>query len=69
MKVTFLALFEIAAYTEASVAEMLVSHNMEEGWSWDIQFQHDFNDWEIELVGAFFTLWSHKVLQVWTGLG
>ena len=31
MKVTFPALFEIAAYTETSVAEMLVSHNMEEG--------------------------------------
>jgi len=31
LKVTFPALFEIAAYTETSVAEMLVSHNMEEG--------------------------------------
>ena len=31
LKVTFPALFEIAAYTEAFVAEMLVSHNMEEG--------------------------------------
>ena len=31
LKVTFPALFEIAAYTGAFVAEMLVSHNMEEG--------------------------------------
>ena len=32
---------------------MLASHTEEEGWSWDVRFQRGFNDWEMELVGAF----------------
>ena len=36
LKGTFLDLFEIATYREASMADMVVSHTLEEGWNWDI---------------------------------
>ena len=43
LKGTFLNLFEIATYKEQFVADMVVSHTLEEGWNWDIQFQRGFN--------------------------
>ena len=33
-------------------------------WSWDVQFQRGFNDWEMELVGAFFHTLGDSVLQL-----
>ena len=33
-------------------------------WSWDVRFQRGFNDWEMELVGAFFHTLSDSVLQL-----
>ena len=36
------------------MVDLVVSHTLEEGWSWDIRFQRGFNDWELELVGTFF---------------
>ena len=33
-------------------------------WSWDVWFQRGFNDWEMELVGAFFHTLSDSVLQL-----
>ncbi|XP_075645478.1 protein GLUTELIN PRECURSOR ACCUMULATION 3-like [Castanea sativa] len=53
LKGTFLELFELVAYREASVGDMVVSHTLEEGWNWNIWFQCGFNEWEMELVGAF----------------
>ena len=53
MKGTFTDLFEFATYRVASVADMMVSHTLEKGWNWNIRFQRGFNEWEMELVGAF----------------
>ena len=39
LKVNFPILFEIATYREAFVADMVVSHTLEEGWSWHVRFQ------------------------------
>ena len=39
---------------------MLARHTEEEGWSWDVRFQRRFNDWEMELVGAFSHAWESQ---------
>ena len=36
-------------------------------WRWDVRFQRGFNDWEMELVGAFFHTLSDSVLQLRMG--
>uniref|UniRef100_A0A7N2MML9 Rubredoxin-like domain-containing protein n=1 Tax=Quercus lobata TaxID=97700 RepID=A0A7N2MML9_QUELO len=33
--------------------DMMMSHTLEKGWNWNIRFQRGFNEWEMELVGAF----------------
>ena len=48
---------------EASLANVLMSQNVGERQSWDVRFRRSFNDWEMELVGAFLHLLeSHNPL-------
>ena len=41
--------------------KLVVWQSVGESRSWDVQFQCDFNDWKVELVGAFLQM------RMWIG--
>ena len=41
--------------------KLVVWQSVGESRSWDVQFQRDFNDWKVELVGAFLQM------RMWIG--
>ena len=61
----FLILFEIAIDREASGKFNLVRQQGGER-SWDVSFQHDLNDWEMELVVTFLHIVTFLLLRVGT---
>lgn len=51
----------IATNREASVKKLVVWQSVGESRSWDVQFQRDFNNWKVALVGAFLQM------RMWIG--
>ena len=69
LKVNFLILFEIDTYRKAFVADMLVSHTVEEEWSWIYGFNVVLMIGRWSWWGPFFIPWSHRILLLRTEIG
>ncbi len=56
LKELFPDLFGLSLNQEATIASVLVSQGVAQPHGWNITFERDFNDWELDQVVDFFSL-------------
>uniref|UniRef100_A0A2N9HB87 Reverse transcriptase domain-containing protein n=1 Tax=Fagus sylvatica TaxID=28930 RepID=A0A2N9HB87_FAGSY len=56
LKEIFLGLFGCSLNQEDSVGSVLVSQGVDHSQEWNVTFERDFNNWELDQVVAFFSL-------------